>query len=128
MKIKRNISSFRSSNKIEIPCLAYADDTTWIAKNQNELQRITNKAQEFYRLNDIEINPKKSELIVLNSKLEKEQRRVTIGADRFEVKAKGKKELARFLGVWISARNQEKNIKNRVKRDIYSFISLVNSK
>jgi hypothetical protein len=113
---------------INIPCLAYADDTTWIAKSLEEMQEIIDKAQEFYELNDIEINPRKSELLVLNSRQSKSQNRVFMGLKKVEVKAKEEKELARFLGVWISAKDQEKSTKNRIKRDIYNFTSLVNNK
>ena len=46
--------------------LAYADDTTWIAKSKEELQEIINISNEFYKINDIKINSKKSELIAIN--------------------------------------------------------------
>ena len=52
--------------KIKILGLAFADNTTWVANLQHNLQRIVDRAQEFYELNDIEINSKKSELIAIN--------------------------------------------------------------
>ena len=48
--------------------MAYADDTTWVARSKEEIQKIVDISSEFYELNDIEINSKKSELLILNSK------------------------------------------------------------
>jgi hypothetical protein len=99
IKTKGKNNDLVQTGSIEVPCLAYADDTTWIARSQRELQRIINKAQEFYELNDIEINPKKSELLVLNGSEAIGLNKVCLGQDKIEVNAKGDKELARFLGV-----------------------------
>src|SRR5207237_4380836 len=59
-----------TTNKIQLSSwqqgvLAYADDTTWLARSRKEMQKIVDISSEFYELNDIEINSKKSELLVL---------------------------------------------------------------
>ena len=92
------------------------------------MQAIVDKAQEFYELNDIQTNPKKSELLVINRKKETERPKLVIGKERIEIPIKKEEEAARFLGVWISAKNQGKSTTNRVRRDIHSFINMVNHK
>ena len=62
--------------------LAYADNTTWIARSKDELQKIVDISNEFYEINDIEINSKKSELVVVNAKKkgkEKEPLAIIVG-------------------------------------------------
>jgi hypothetical protein len=44
------------------------DDTTWIAPNQIQLQKILDTAIQFYDINDIHINPEKSQLLIINGK------------------------------------------------------------
>jgi hypothetical protein len=41
---------------------AYADDTQWIAKSKNEAEEISLIADEFFDINDIKINRRKTEL------------------------------------------------------------------
>ena len=85
--------------------LAYADDTTWIARSKRELQGIVNIANEFYTLNDIEINSKKSELLVINTDKKKRvnQEHYIIEIDKKSDKVLAKKDASvyRYLGVWI---------------------------
>ena len=102
--------------------LAYADDTTWIAKSKEELQRIINISNEFYELNDIEINSKKSELIVMNpdkKKVEKEdQLAVIVGKNQNKVYAKKESDLARYLKVWISSKRKLRLSLNIIRNEI----------
>ena len=83
--------------------LAYADDTTWIAGSRVELQKIIDISTEFYKLNNIEINNKKSELLVLNSSCKNvtsdDRLEVNLGELNEVVKAKRGNVAIRHLGV-----------------------------
>src|SRR5256885_1817841 len=131
MGVEKCINLERKENIRETyntPCLAFTDDTMWIAKTDTEMQQIVNKAQKFYELNDIEINPKKSELVIINKNRTRETSGISLGKTKEKVAEKSQKDLSRFLGIWIGARNQEKNIKNRIKRDISYFIYTIGNK
>jgi hypothetical protein len=93
---KAQITSWQQS------VLAYADDTTWLTRSKEEMQKIVDISAEFYELNDIEINSKKSELLVLNLKGKGPQPEVLMGKTKEPVQAKRGKEVIRHLGVWIS--------------------------
>ena len=110
-KMKLEWPSKLSTNEIAISLqqqsvLAYADDTTWIARSEEEMQKIINIANEFYDINDIKINSKKSELLVLNqNKKDKENScipEIKLGKKKEVVQVKRGKEAIRHLGVWIS--------------------------
>ena len=85
--------------ELRVSGLAFTDDTTWIGRSQQDMQAIVDKAQEFYELNDIQTNPKKSELLVINRKKETERPKLVIGKERIEIPIKKEEEAARFLGV-----------------------------
>src|SRR5260363_452984 len=70
---------FGKEKGLNISCLAFADDTTFIASTQSNLQDILDKANEFYCINDIDINPKKLEMVVVNSKISLRQQVVKLG-------------------------------------------------
>ena len=96
-----SIPSFESvylDTPLVISCLAFMDDTDWIAKNKENLQKIIDIAMSFFHLHGIEINPKKSELIAINPT--SADLSVRIGDDTVKALAPG--AAARMLGVWFS--------------------------
>ena len=84
------------------------------------MQSTINIAQEFYKLNNIEINPNKTELVVLKSGKRNHLKDLSIwmGNPRTKIIAKNPKETTRFLGVWISIKNQKRS-------DIFKARSIV---
>ena len=59
--------AFYSGSSITTSSLAYVDDTAWLARSKVQAQRMLDLAMEFFHLNDIAINAKKTVLIVINS-------------------------------------------------------------
>ena len=59
--------------------VAYADDTTWIAESKAQMEKTIQIAEEFFKFNDIQINGKKSKLIICNPQGKKEDRKLLFG-------------------------------------------------
>jgi hypothetical protein len=62
--------------------VAFADDTTWIANSKSQMQRTIQIAEEFFQMNDIQINGKKSKLMIMNSSEKEENRSIKLGGER----------------------------------------------
>ncbi|GES77991.1 reverse transcriptase family protein [Rhizophagus clarus] len=52
------------TEKLTILSSAYMDNTQWFAPSQNNLEKILEIADSYYKLNDIQVNKEKSELLV----------------------------------------------------------------
>ena len=81
--------------------LAYADNTTWITSTQENMQKTINLLNEFYELNDIEINPSKTELVVFSPGKKRNiyEYFIWAGTPRTKILAKSYKESTCFLVV-----------------------------
>src|SRR5260363_91223 len=85
--------------EIKIAVVAYADNTTWVAPNKQIMEKMLSIANEFFYINDIQINVKKSNLIVFNPKTKVEERNITFGSD--SISDEKSQNITRLLGVWL---------------------------
>src|SRR5260364_36234 len=90
--------------RVNMPALAYMDDTIWIARSKPELQDILAIATSFYSLTNIQVNLNKSVLATLNTNILPQQPRQP---PSIEIRGKQlvtikKREKFRFLECWYS--------------------------
>ena len=79
------------------PAIAYMDNTVWIARTREELERIVKIATSFFKLTNINVNPQKSILLIKNASTK--QTKITY--KDMEIEAINHKQLCRILGCWF---------------------------
>lgn len=103
---------------LRMACTAFADDTAWIAKNKEESMYIISISNEFYDINDIKINGKKSELIVVNPSVPKNDQLIRMGSDNAIVTANDANAPSRYLGIYIRGKKGQSHIVKKVEEEI----------
>jgi hypothetical protein len=114
-----------NDHTLEIYNLAYMDDMTWLAYNKAALQQLI-IADSFNNLNSVQVNPKKSELIVINRK--EPEPFIIYGNDSHKITALLPNQSTCFLGVWIVANHNKKFIKEQITHEIESTVNLLKKK
>jgi len=122
---KTNIDRERELNMRQA-VLAYADDTTWIACSKKQLERTINIAEQFFQINDIEINGSKSKLVIINSKLPKEESCVFFC--KTKLFAEPKLYDVKFLGIYLHTSKDLAKIKRKVKKIVGLFTHVLEKK
>ncbi|CAG8854605.1 29845_t:CDS:1, partial [Gigaspora margarita] len=76
-----------------------------LANSKKQLEEMLRVAEDFYILNDIQINTAKSKLLVINSPSKLKDKAVHFMHQKVQM---GKRHtLFRFLGVWLSEKAQD---------------------
>ena len=126
---RKDLENF-SSEKIEIETfnIAYIDDTTWIDGSKVDIEKQLEIADSFNRFNGIKVNPDKSKLIVINNSEKKENRCVKYGKNSTMIKPEADDSSVRFLGVWVSSKNNRNFVKNQILNDVNNIFNLTKGK
>ena len=92
------------------------------------MQKLINISSEFYEINDIEINSKKSELLVLNSDYNQTTDSILgikMGESNETVHAKRGKKAIRHLGVWISENRGKECNEAVIKKEVAKICKVI---
>jgi len=92
-----------SESSITVSSLAYVDDTVWLARSKLQAQRMLSLAMEFFHLNDIAINVKKTVLMVINPSSDPLADPLQFGMPALPLIPIHKSEGTRYLGCHVSA-------------------------
>ncbi|CAG8853630.1 39257_t:CDS:1, partial [Gigaspora margarita] len=92
--IRRNKTITQSLRQAVI---AYADDTTWLASSNQQMQITLDIAEVFYKIMISTL----TKLIIFNPRIKRESYEIIIA--RETVKAKEKDTLMRFLGIYFNS-------------------------
>ena len=104
------------------------DDTTWLSKGKTEIEKQLDIANKFNRYNGIKVNPEKSQLIIVNSSEKDEDNYVKYGKNTTIIKPLKKGDSTRFLGVWISDKNNKNFVKKQIQKDVQTIYNLTRGK
>ena len=126
---RRDLKNFLSDKiEIEIFNIAYMDDTTWISGSKVNIEKQLEITNSFNRFNGIKVNSDKSKLIVINNSEEEENRCVKYEKNLTMIKPEADDSSVRFLGVWVSSKNNRNFVKNQILNDVNNIFNLTKRK
>ncbi|PKK63163.1 hypothetical protein RhiirC2_789305 [Rhizophagus irregularis] len=102
---------------INVKLLGYLDDTTWFAKNFEDLQQNLAIADDFYALANIKINKDKTKILT-NNKAMYNNKTISLkfGEDIVDIKVVPPNDNERILGIYINTNNKFKFTINKINR------------
>src|SRR6185369_2459995 len=104
-----------------VSCLAFMDDTTWVANSRSELQKVLDDAAQFYKANDSQINGSKSQLIAINCKPDERLNPIIAGTHHDHVFPELPHNPVCFLGVFFCETDHKKAVVKIITNEIKRF-------
>ena len=111
---------------ITIPPLAYMDDTVWHCEHPEILQDILNDASALYKLNNIEVNPAKSDLLHISSKNSRTSNHFTYNNQT--ITPRKPENIIRYLGIFYDGKGSTKPTLDTLYNKIENFLLLIRYK
>ncbi|GBC40443.2 RNA-directed DNA polymerase from mobile element jockey-like [Rhizophagus irregularis DAOM 181602=DAOM 197198] len=122
-------------NQQHVSVMAYMDDTQWITDEKSKLEKLLYIADTFYRLNDIQINKEKSELMMRTTT---EKRRyshnyndkilIKFGREEINIKAKHPHKPMCILEVYFNIKHDGNYLMFKIKNEIDHLVNLMYKK
>src|SRR5437868_3985056 len=112
--------------KVRQAVVAFADNIIWIASSKEQLEEIIKIAEDFFKINNIQINLFKSKLITINAKSNIEEYKVIV--DKQEIYTTKEKEVVRFLEIWIRQKLGKKQIVAKARQVVRLFANIIKKK
>ena len=109
----------------EILTIAFMDDTTWIAPNQHNMEKILSIADEFYIMTNTAINKEKS---VLKTNAKNLPKPLTLKFGNNQIKIENTTDPVHFLGVWIKFTISKKHTIDQSRLEIKKFVNIIKRK
>ncbi|GFN86640.1 retrovirus-related pol polyprotein from type-1 retrotransposable element r2 [Plakobranchus ocellatus] len=109
--------------------LRYADDTVLIAENREDLQKLLNIVEEESRKKGLELNSKKTEVMVISRKQESPKCDIFIKKVKLKQTEEEEEEEDDFLTTFFGVRNSANQLVNPIRKNqLLSFEPVKNAK
>src|SRR6185437_6859416 len=121
-----------ASTHTTIPPLAFMDDTVWHCESKDELQNILDDISELYQLNNIQVNPSKSDLIHITpnqktlSNILPDTTPLTFNNQ--PITPRKSNEIIRYLGIFLDGKGSTKPTLNKIFDKTFQFIHTIQYK
>src|ERR1044071_90957 len=127
---KRDLSFHTMETRtLEIFNLVFMDDTNWLSGSKRGLTKQLIVTEKFNRYNGTKVNPDKSKLIVINNSKTIEEKYIRYGVkNNTKIYPEKPNSLVRFLGVWISEKNNKKFVFDQIIRNVNIIFGLTSRK